>query len=707
MAPMETENGDAPFPNMLSEFVYTRTYSRWVPELGRRERWHETVDRYVNFLREERDLPEHVLKDIRHAILRMDVMPSMRALWSAGDAARRDNTMMYNCSFTPLDSLRSFAELLYILMMGTGAGFSVERRFVNNLPEVSMMTGEQIEHVVPDSTDGWADSFYFLLENNFKGITVRFDYSEIRPAGAILKTKGGRASGPGPLKRLFDFTQKTVLGAQGRKLTSLECHDIACMVGEIVMSGGVRRAALISFSDPDDDLIRYAKKFPTCHAHVPLHDEEGNPVEDADGNPVTHECGWGWSNDLSDGKHLMEEHGMTVEEYQKEHPNAYMGFGSQRFMANNSAFWDSKPTREVFQKEWDALVASGSGERGFYMIPPHKASERRGEVRSNPCGEILLRFLESLNAWTGEGGGGQFCNLSAAVMRAHDTRESFAEKVRIATWIGAIQSSFTHFPYLRPGWSQTCEEDRLLGVDITGQCDNPELSNDTEAMAYFNQVARETAAQAAAYLGINMPASITCGKPSGNSSQLLDCASGFHARFAPYYIRRVRINATDPLFHLIRTSGIPVHKDNAFTHLPDEECPTWVAEFLVKAPEGAVLREDETAIEMLERYLHIMKTWCNERGHNQSVTVYVKDNEWDAVGDWVFEHFDEITGISFLPYDGGKYSLAPYEEITEEQYMDMLVKYPEVDFSLLSVFEQEDRGEGSRELACMGGACEL
>ena len=292
-------------------------------------------------------------------------------------------------------------------------------------------------------------------------------------------------------------------------------------------------------------------------------------------------------------------------------------------------------------------------------------------------------------------------------MRPHDTVETFAEKIRVATWIGVIQATFTHFPYLRPAWARLCNEDRLLGVDITGQCDAPHLSRNPEAMSYFNKVAVETAAEAAAYFGINMPAAVTCGKPSGNSSQVVDCASGFHARFAPYYIRRVRVAATDPLFKLVRDSGVPVHKDNQFADWADEDCPTWVVEFPVKAPEEAIFRGDETAIEMLERYLMVMKTWCGNRGHNQSVTIYVKDHEWDEVGRWVYDHFDEITGISFLPYDGGKYNLAPYEEIDEATYEEWMSWFPDVDFSLLTQYEQEDRGEGSQELACVSGSCEI
>jgi len=315
--------------------------------------------------------------------------------------------------------------------------------------------------------------------------------------------------------------------------------------------------------------------------------------------------------------------------------------------------------------------------------------------------------LRATDPMTGEGGGGQFCNLSAAVMRSDDTKESFAKKVELATWIGAIQSSFTHFPYLRKGWVQTCEEDRLLGVDITGQCDNPTLSQDEIFMKEMNDLAVKVSMEAADILGINHPVAVTCGKPSGNTSQLVDCASGFHPRYAPYYFRHVRIASHDPLFQMIRDQGVPVFKENGEEELADKDVTTWVARFPVKAPEGAMLRDGETALEMCERYLQIMRTWCSEKGHNQSVTIYVRDNEWQEVGQWVYDHFDEITGLSFLPYFGGKYRLAPYEEITEEEYHIAMAEMPHIDFSQLTTYEKEDRGEGARELACVGGVCEL
>ncbi len=635
------------FPNSLSQFVITRSYTRWDDSLGRRETFQETVDRYCDFIAKHRDVPVDVLEDIRTGILSMGVLPSMRALWSAGKAAETDNTMLYNCSFVPLDNLKAFAEMLYILMMGTGAGYSVEGKFVDNLPEVYPANGNTHRIVVEDSTAGWADSLYEGLTMMWKGYEVTFDYSLVRPEGSRCKTKGGRASGPKPLQDLHEFCQKVINEARGRKLRPLEVSDIACMIGEIVKAGGVRGAALICFSDPGDEEMRHAKD---------------------------------WSRG---------------------------DFPSCRYVANFSGFWDSKPDRETFDKEWTALRNSGSGERGFYMFPPHKRSERRGDCRSNPCGEILLRYKMAECPWTGRGGGGQFCNLSATVMRPEDTLETFADKVRVASWIGAIQASFTDFPYLRPAWKQHCDEDRLLGVDITGHCDNPALSTDSEAMNHFNRVALETATLAANHLGINVPAMITCGKPSGNSSQAVDCASGFHTRWDRYYVRRVRINSRDPLFQLVKDAGAPVFKDVSYKNLPDEECPRWVVEFPVKAPEGCMTRNDETALEQLNRYLVIMRTWLSNKGHNQSATVYVRDHEWDEVGDWLYDNFNEVTGLSFLPYDGGKYELAPYETIDEVEYNRRLSEFPEIDYSLLSQYEVEDMGTGSQELACMGGSCEL
>lgn len=635
------------FPNLLSGFVYTRTYARWMEEAGRRENWSETVSRYTDFIFAGRTTPPGLRTRAEKLILNMDVLPSMRALWCAGPAMERDNVCGYNCSFLPIDNLRAFSEGLYILMQGTGVGFSVERTFTDNLPEIGVFSGQTIDYIIQDSTEGWADAVYFGMVQYHLGRKVNFNYSLIREKGARLKTKGGRASGPEPLQRVLDFAYETCLNAAGRRLKPIEAHDIMCMVAEIVMVGGFRRASLISFSDVEDEEMRDAK-------------------------------------DWSKGK-----------------------FPAIRYMANNSAVYLERPSEEVFWREWNSLAQSGSGERGFFCVTPRNVALRGGEFRCNPCAEIKLRFKRATDPWTGQGGGGSFCNLTAAVMRPHDTIETMTEKVVVATWLGAIQASYTEFPYLRPAWAELCREDNLLGVDITGQCDNPTLSEDESVMKYLNTVACETALVATQFLKTNPPAAITCGKPSGNSSQLVDCASGFHPRYAPYYFRHVRISSKDPLFHLIRDQGVPLFKENGQEHLDDDKVDVWVARFPVKSPEGSKIRHHETALEQCARYLQIMRTWCSTKGHNQSATIYVRDNEWDEVGQWLYENFDDVTGLSFLNFDesGTKYRLPPYAEITKEEYLQAMKEMPQVDFSLLSYYETRDEGEGSAELACVGGAC--
>ena len=633
----------------LSEFVYMRTYSRWIPELGRRERWEETVSRYVEWITKDvENLPEGLKEEMIAQIQSKNVMPSMRALWSAGPSADRENIGIYNCSFLPIDCIRAFSEGLYILMQGTGVGYSVEERFVANLPDVSEATGRSIEIVVDDSSIGWAEAFDKVLVALWKGLDVSVDVSNVRPRNAVLRTKGGRASGPDPLVEAVDFARDLIGGARGRKLSCLEAHDLMCKIASIVVVGGVRRAAMISFSDPSDEDMRHAKNWKLGQ------------------------------------------------------------FPSIRYMANNSAFYEDRPSEETFWKEWEALAESGSGERGFSIDNWWRRADRpKGMTRSNPCHEIGLRYVPSVDPWTGKGGAGQFCNLSAAVMRSTDNAEVMKQKIRVATWIGCLQASHTDFGYLREDWAKLCQEDRLLGVDITGQCDNPSLSMDWDVMSEFNQVALETAREASTALGINYPAAITCGKPSGNSSQFVDCASGFHPRYSKYYLRHVRVSAGDPICDMMRAQGFPLYKENGQEDRADEDVNTWVAQFPVKAPEGCMTREDEDSIQQMERYLGIMRSWCSEKGHNQSATIYVKDNDWQKVGQWVWDHFDEIVGLSFLPYDGGKYRLAPYVEISESEYEDAMKDWGSVDFSKLVDFEEDDMGEGSQDYACTSGGCEV
>jgi len=635
----------------LSSFVYYRTYSRWLREEKRRETWGETVDRFMSWAFLPTKIPSDLQKEIRDAIFSKSIMPSMRALWSAGANAERENVSIYNCSFLPIDCVRAFSEALYILMQGTGVGFSVESKFVSNLPAVFSERDDEetpLLITVEDSTLGWASALDTAFVHMWRGGSVELDVSNIRPKGAVLETKGGRSSGPEPLLKAVSFAEEILNQARGRQLTTLECHDLMCQIAEVVVVGGVRRAAMISFSDPDDSDLRHAKN-------------------------------WKLGS-----------------------------FPTIRYMANNSAFYPERPSEEVFWAEWKALAESGSGERGFSIDNWWRyCGSPKGMVRSNPCHEIRLRYLPSQDPWTGEGGAGQFCNLSACVMRAEDTVESMCEKVRLATWIGCVQASKTNFNYLREGWKNLCQEDRLLGVDITGQCDNPKLSTDWVAMKKFNQVALETAKEASELLGINYPAAITCGKPSGNSSQFVDCASGFHPRYSKYYFRHVRVSANDPLCKVLQHQGIPLHKENGQEDRPDSEVDTWVARFPVKSPEGCMTRDDEDSIQQMERYLGIMKSWISEKGHNQSATIYVKDGDWDKVGQWLWDHFDEVVGLSFLPYDGGKYRLAPYVEISEEEYEKAMESHVPINFDLLSDFELEDMGEGSREIACGGGGCEV
>ena len=637
------------FKNELGELVYLRSYARWLEEDRRRETWPETVQRVMDFLFKDKPVSKEDVSEIHDAILAQEIMPSMRSLWASGPFASTDNTAIYNCSFLPIDNLRAFSELIYILMQGTGVGFSVESKFVNKLPVVSTMRDDQVELQVQDSAEGWADTVFFVVTHAWKGYgNIVLDYSLVRPRGSRLVTKGGRASGPEPLIKAVEFLIDTIVGAQGRKLTTLEVYDMCCALAEVVVVGGVRRSAMISFSDPDDESMRHAKDW-----------KRGN-------------------------------------------------FPLKRYMSNNSAYYPERPTKEIFDREWKQLAESGSGERGFSIDNWHKYAPRpKGESRSNPCHEISLRFKEARNPWTGEGGGGQFCNLSAVVVRPDDTLDTLKRKVRLATILGCVQSTFVHFPYLRPAWRDLCEEDRLIVVDLTGQCDNPNLIDNLDHQLELNQIAVDTAQTWSRLLGINMPAAVTCGKPSGNTSQMVDCASGFHPRYSDYYLRHVRISADDPLSELLKSQGVPMFPEVGQESLSEEEITTWVARFPIKSPEGSMTRDDENSFEQMERYLQIMRGWCRNRGHNQSATIYVKDEDWDRVGEWVWAHFDEIVGLSFLPYDGGNYKLAPYEEITQDEYEDAMQDFPSIDFTQLAQFETFDQGQGAQELACTGGACEL
>jgi ribonucleoside-diphosphate reductase alpha chain len=643
-----------------------RTYSRWVESLGRRETWPETVERFLSFLAEERGekIPAKVMRKIRARILAFEVMPSMRALWAAGDAARADNTTMYNCAFQRTASIRAFAESLYILMCGTGYGFRVRALDVAELPPIPaqiLATDRIVE--VEDAKDGWANSVKELVLSLYAGQDPTISYNKVRPAGSRLKTMGGRASGPAPLATLHQFIKDTFYAARGRKLSTLEAHDFECQIAEIVVVGGVRRSSEMSLSDLFDALMRDAKsgEFPV-----------------------------------------------------------------RRWMSNNSAIYYEKPSMIEFMKEWTALAASGRGERGIFNL---EGARRQAPARrkreliegTNPCGEILLRDQ-------------QFCNLSEVVARDTDTIDDILDKIETATWLGAIQSTFTYFPYLDPKWKENCEEERLLGVSITGQMDVPRLFT-KEALEAYKARAIKTAKKASATLGINMPAAITCVKPSGTVSQLVDSSSGIHPRFAKYYIRRYRINATDPLLRMIRDQGMSLSPENGqgkkdwikankiFEETKDiikarstcsiydpagwskDKVNTWVVGFPMRAPDDAYTVDIVSAIAQLEWYKKVQTHWCE---HNASVTVYVKEDEWLAVGDWVYENWDIINGISFLPVEGGEYEQTPYEEISEELYEAMVKAFKKIDYSQLSRYELEDTSQGSKEYACSGAqGCEM
>ena len=620
------------FKNEVAEFIYKRTYSRWLEEENRREDWPETIERFIGFIISERpDIPEKTINKIRKYMLEFAVMPSMRFLWAAGPAAKADNTCIYNCSFAKINSIEAFAECLYVLMCGTGFGFSVEQEEVMKLPEVpEIKSGQGLAKVlIEDSKAGWADSVKTLMGSLYDGQNIYFDYSDIRLEGARLMTMGGRASGPAPLVKLHDFIRETMHNAQGRQITTLEAHDICNQIAEIVVVGGVRRSSQISLSDLTDKEMRHAKEWP---------------------------------------------------------------FPIKRAMANNSAIYRDKPSAADFLIEWGALAKSGTGERGIFNLSSAqaKAPARRYAPLiqgTNPCGEIMLRDM-------------QFCNLSEVVVREDDDLDTLLDKVETATWLGIIQSSFTNFPYLRKEWKKNCDVEALLGVSLTGQMDNPSILT-SEALAALKSRVLRISRKASGILGTKMPAATTCVKPSGTVSQLVDSASGVHPRYSQYYIRRYRIAARDLLFNLMKEAGIKCSPENGQTK---KDATTWVLEFPVKSPEGCITRKDVSALDQLKHYKNLQHNWCE---HNASMTVYVRDDEWFEVGNWVYQNWDIINGVSFLPYDGGKYELAPYEEIDARTYERLIKKLPIIDYTQLSQYELEDHTQGKGEFACVGDKCEI
>jgi len=632
---MEKKKVNTALPTDYQTFIATSRYARWMEEEGRRETWSETVQRFMDNIVEFVDIDKKDKRDIHDAILTLQVMPSMRALMTAGAASDRDNTCVYNCSYLPVDHPRSFDEAMFILLCGTGVGFSVERQSIQKLPLVpeDLQDVEDVI-VVQDSKEGWARGLRKLVSLLYTGEIPKWDLSKIRPAGARLKTFGGRASGPEPLNDLFNFTVAKFKGAAGRKLNSVECHDIMCKIGEVVVVGGVRRSAMISLSNLSDDRMRHAKS------------------------------GQWWENE------------------------------KQRALANNSVAYTEKPDMETFLREWTALVESKSGERGIFSRDAADKHVARNERRktglewgTNPCSEIILRPY-------------QFCNLTEVVVRPTDTEKTLAKKIRLATILGTIQSTYTHLPYLRPVWRKNTEEERLLGVSLTGIMDNEITSKPTkELLNSLRSVAIQTNSETSERLGINPSAAITCVKPSGTVSQLVDSASGIHARHSDYYIRTVRGDNKDPLTKFLTESGIPAE---ACVMKPDS---TTVFSFPVKAPDGAVTRNDMSAIEQLELWKTYAMNWCE---HKPSVTITVRDEEWLKVGSWVYDNFDICSGVSFLPHSDHTYAQAPYQDCNEETYKEALSKMPEsIDWTKLASYEVEDNTAGSQTLACSGDSCEV
>lgn len=624
-------------------YISKSRYSRFLDSKGRREHWDETVDRYMQFM-DTHLIENHgyhmgmdLYKQLKQAITDREVLPSMRSIMTAGDALERQNIAGYNCSYLPIDDPKAFDEAMYILLCGTGVGFSVEQKYVSKLPEIPEKIYDSNTTIsVKDSKEGWAKALRQLIALLYSGEAPKWDVSSVRPAGTRLKTFGGRASGPAPLVELFRYTTNKFKAAAGRKLTSLEAHDILCKIGEVVVVGGVRRSAMISLSDLYDDRMAHAKA--------------GN---------------W-W-----DGQ-------------------------GQRALANNSAVYTQKPDVGQFMREWSNIYESHSGERGIFNRYASELQAAKNERRelgkewgTNPCSEIILRPY-------------QFCNLSSVAVKSDDTMDNLKRKVALATILGTFQSTLTHFPYLRSIWQKNTEEERLLGVSMTGILDNPLLNspNDLDLpkrLEELKNVAVDTNAQFADAIGINRSAAITCVKPEGTVSQLTGTASGIHPQHSQWYIRRVRSDNKDPLTAFLKQSGFP---SEPCVMKPDS---TTVFSFPVAVGQGAVLREHLTAIEHLRLWLIFQRHWCE---HKPSVTISVKEEEWPQVGAWVWEHFDEITGVSFLPYDGGTYRQAPYEEIDEETYRALEAALPK-EINWENFVENTDNVEGTQTLACTAGACEI
>ena len=627
------------FRSAYSEYIFYQFYARWVPELGRRETWVETIDRYMAYMKENmgNKLTAKEYEELRQGILNQDVCPSMRLLWSAGKACRNSNVWAYNCSYIAPTSTQDLGEIMYVSMCGAGLGFAVEWENVQKFPQIIPQTGKKLPtYVVKDSKEGWADAFVFGLNAWYEGKDVDFDYSQIRPAGSRLETAGGKASGPQPLIDLMIFAKQKILAKQGRRLSNIDMHDLICQIGMIVVAGGVRRSALISLSELEDTEMRDAKK----------------------------------------GQFYVAE--------------------PQRSMANNSAVYNGKPTAEEFLDEWTALVKSKSGERGMFnrgglekQVPLRRWEmiKDQRQIGLNPCGEIYLRSK-------------QFCNLTSIVIRPNDTKESLKRKIALATILGTYQSTLTNFGYLSKEWKQNCDEERLLGVSLTGYYDNKLIRTD-KVLEDLKGYAIEVNKKYAKRFGINQSTAITCVKPHGNSGQLLGVGSGMHPWFAPYFVRRVRISHTDTLLQMARDQGVPCYPEVGQS---EANATTYVLEFPVKAPEGAVFKDEVSALDLLKEWKRLKEHFVE---HNPSATIYVGEDEWISVGNFVYENWDWIGGLSFLPRSNHVYKLAPYEAISKEEYERRTKAIGRIDFSKLSQYEAQDNTTGAKEFACVSGVCEI
>lgn len=627
------------FISSYQEFIFYQFYSRWNNDLGRRETWVEAIDRYINYMKGKLGdkLTEEEYNDVRDAILNQEICPSMRLLWSAGDACDATNVTAYNCAYIAPTTWHDLSEIMYVSMCGAGCGFAVEEENVRQFPIIKEQTGEKKPTIiVDDSRDGWCEAFALACMTWADGYDVDVDYSMIRPAGSRLATMGGRASGPQPLIDLMNFTRDIMLNNQGKQLSALELHDIICQIGLIVVAGGVRRSALISLSELNDEHLRDAK------------------------------AGAFWENN------------------------------GQRSMANNSAVYESKPSAADFLEEWTALVKSGTGERGIFnrgelesQVPDRRWQKLKDQkqVGVNPCGEIYLRSK-------------QFCNLTSIVVRPEDTMEDLTRKMRLATLLGTYQATLTDFGYLGDDWKNNCEEEQLLGVSITGYYDNELVRNDDtlDALREESIDANKTYSER---FGSNQSTAITCVKPHGNSGQLLGVGSGMHPWFSKYYIRRVRISVNDPLLQLAKDQGVPILPEVGYS---TSTATTMVMEFPIKAPEGAMTNKDVTAMEMLHEWARLKKHFTE---HNPSVTIYASDDEWLDIANFVYKNWDIVGGLSFLPRSEHVYQLAPYEEITEEEYLARKQTMVNIDFSKLTAYEEEDNTQGAKELACSGGNCDV